>query len=304
VLLAVLGVAEVALRLFDPIGVGANAEREAQANRIIRQGPFGLESVPGGRACYLGHEIVIGSHGMRNRETPVAKPAGTFRILVLGDSVPFGFGVAEEDAFPRVVERMLDAKPPAGYQHVEVINAAVPGANLVDSYFFLDKRGLAYQPDLVILTLVRDDVPEVEKTAAAAARRIVVPSWLGALHLGRLVQHWLDRLSRGSPGPWRVEELSPTGVQHVAVMLAQFKKLCGSIPLVLMDTFGRKGDAPVPGIFAAARDLGIPRIEVFLDHSEYMQRYAASPRDPHLNAAGHLEFAKPVVAWCRANLWK
>ena len=51
----------------------------------------------------------INSLGMREREVPRDKPAGTHRILMLGDSFTEGNGVEVGDAFPAQIQAMIDA---------------------------------------------------------------------------------------------------------------------------------------------------------------------------------------------------
>ena len=53
--------------------------------------------------------VTINSKGLRNPEIPYEKPANTYRILALGDSWTFGFRMNEPDAYPRQLERMLQA---------------------------------------------------------------------------------------------------------------------------------------------------------------------------------------------------
>src|SRR3569832_2929654 len=44
--------------------------------------------------------------GFRERRLPGPKPAGTSRIVVVGDSFTQGYGVSEEEAFPRQLEAL------------------------------------------------------------------------------------------------------------------------------------------------------------------------------------------------------
>src|SRR5262245_36014013 len=44
-------------------------------------------------------EVRINSTGQRDREFPLAKPAGTYRVVVLGDSFTFGHGVAADETY-------------------------------------------------------------------------------------------------------------------------------------------------------------------------------------------------------------
>jgi len=85
---------------------------------------------------------------------PFAKPPGQTRILFLGDSCTFGYGVAHDEAFPHVVESILREK---SGKEVECINAGVPGYTLFQGYRYLATEGLRYQPDLVVLNFGWND---------------------------------------------------------------------------------------------------------------------------------------------------
>ena len=52
----------------------------------------------------------VNAEGLRGRETTVEKPAGVRRVAVLGDSIAFGYWVADEDGFPRQLEAMLNPR--------------------------------------------------------------------------------------------------------------------------------------------------------------------------------------------------
>ena len=101
------------------------------------------------------------SLGYRDYDHPLHKPAGTFRILVLGDSFTFGVGVPMEDTYPKVLEKMLNAhKSSIRY---EVINTGVPGYNTDQEYYYFVKEGISLEPDLVIVGFFgMNDVDGVE----------------------------------------------------------------------------------------------------------------------------------------------
>jgi lysophospholipase L1-like esterase len=65
------------------------------------------------------------SRGFRGPEFQDAKAAGVFRILFMGDSCVYGFGLEERDSIPRRVEALM--RDAAGGREVESINLAVPG---------------------------------------------------------------------------------------------------------------------------------------------------------------------------------
>src|ERR1044072_6438684 len=71
--------------------------------------------------------VPINGQGFRDRERSIAKPAGTFRIAILGDSFAEAFQVPLEKTFWAVMERQLSACIPEGKQRVEVLNFGVSG---------------------------------------------------------------------------------------------------------------------------------------------------------------------------------
>jgi lysophospholipase L1-like esterase len=126
--------------------------------------------------CYtkVGHQPVhINSQGTRGPEFATAKPANTLRILSLGDSRTFGWGLPDVDNYSRRLERMLqehfNGKHPTsniehptsneptpnpsqeGSKRVEVINAGVNAWSFSQMQVFFRDVGLGWSPDFVIL---------------------------------------------------------------------------------------------------------------------------------------------------------
>lgn len=86
----------------------------------------------------------INSKGLRDVETTYEKPANTTRIVLLGDSRTFGFGVPIEKHFSMLIEGYFrDGK-------VECINMGVDGYGVDQELLFLRQEGFKYQPDFVI----------------------------------------------------------------------------------------------------------------------------------------------------------
>ena len=103
--------------------------------------------------CYtkIGHQPVhINSQGTRGPEFQTEKPANTVRILSLGDSRTFGWGLADEETYSRRLEQMLQAYVGAG-KKIEVINAGVNAWSYPQMLVYFRDFGLKYRPDLVIL---------------------------------------------------------------------------------------------------------------------------------------------------------
>ena len=95
------------------------------------------------------HRIRINSIGLRDREVAIPKPAGTFRVLVLGDSYAEAKQVPLEEAFSERLEASLAAAYP-GRRH-EVVNGGVSGYGTADELRFYEILGRRLEPDAVVL---------------------------------------------------------------------------------------------------------------------------------------------------------
>jgi hypothetical protein len=110
---------------------------------------------PGANGTFRGAPVAINSHGVRDVERPAEKRAGVFRIVGLGDSHMFGWGVRREETFLAQLESRLE---PPGRGPVEVWNLAVPGYNTVQEVETLAETIDHLDPDAVILQWVANDM--------------------------------------------------------------------------------------------------------------------------------------------------
>jgi hypothetical protein len=111
--------------------------------------------------------VQINMHGLRDVEHSFEKPAGVFRILVLGDSFVEAMQVPLMATFPRQLEDLLDTTPRP--QRIEVISAGVSGYGTAGALLMFREMGLRYQPDLVLLAFypgndVKNNSPRLEDT--------------------------------------------------------------------------------------------------------------------------------------------
>lgn len=105
---------------------------------------------------FLRKPVSINSLGIRGPERPLEKPAGTFRILGLGDSHMFGWGVGQGEAFLPVLEELLDEASDG--PRFEAWNFAVPGYNTVQEARTLERWADRVKPDLVVVSYVDNDM--------------------------------------------------------------------------------------------------------------------------------------------------
>lgn len=111
---------------------------------------------PGASGSFMGRPVSINALGMRDVERPIARDARTFRVVGLGDSHMFGWGVRREETFPAVLEEMLNQR--FSPRRFEVWNLAVPGYDSVQEVETFAAEAPLLRPDLVVINWVANDM--------------------------------------------------------------------------------------------------------------------------------------------------
>jgi lysophospholipase L1-like esterase len=96
-------------------------------------------------------EVRFNSLGMHDTDHAPAKPAGTFRILMLGDSFVQAVQVAEAATTHQVLEDDLNQAAKAEARHFEVISGGVVNWGTNQQLIYYREEGRRFQPDLVLL---------------------------------------------------------------------------------------------------------------------------------------------------------
>jgi hypothetical protein len=98
------------------------------------------------------YQARINNLGFRDRDFPVRK-SGAKRVLAIGDSFTYGWGVDGEDSWPKVMERELRR----GGLDIEVANLGAPGAGPRE-YAALAERAIPLlRPDLIVVGMLQAD---------------------------------------------------------------------------------------------------------------------------------------------------
>ncbi len=95
-------------------------------------------------------------HGLRDH--PVETPKQRFRLLLLGDSVPY-YGDDVDDTYPGRLETLLAED--TAHAPVEVLNAGTRGYTNYQELIWLEKYGLALEPDLVGVSFILNDLHHI-----------------------------------------------------------------------------------------------------------------------------------------------
>lgn len=131
-------------------------ERRGTPGFYLSDPVLGQRLAAGYTGWFAGVPVRTNSLGFRDdREYGLDKTPGTFRIIVLGDSVTFGHGALYETTYPYLVEQRLKGwRPDVKW---EVWNLGVPGYNTSDELEYLNQVGGRYQPDLVVVGFYPND---------------------------------------------------------------------------------------------------------------------------------------------------
>jgi lysophospholipase L1-like esterase len=190
-LLFAIGVTELGIRASDLYGISYYEyvsdymrDMESDPDLINRHKPF-LEKRYGNTL------VSYNERGLRDRSI-LPKSADELRILALGDSITFGWGVPQDQIFTFKLEQSLQNR--LG-RNVRVINSGVGGYNTVQELAYFKREGLAYDPNLVILTYVENDIDRTPRRVRIGepvphqSPAEMVITWLQKLWLYRLTHH-------------------------------------------------------------------------------------------------------------------
>lgn len=101
-------------------------------------------------------EIVTNRWGFHDEDYPQEKPAGHRRVVVLGDSYMEALQVGIPETFTKQLQGLLST--PA--RRVQAINTGRSGRGCLEDWLCLRTLGFGFQPDLVVLSFVMNDVDD------------------------------------------------------------------------------------------------------------------------------------------------
>ena len=110
----------------------------------------------------------LNSFGMQNDETTIAKPAGTYRIAVFGDSYVEALQVPRQANYLNEVGETLSKR--LG-RPVEVLNFGVSNYSVAQDYLRYQTLAKQFKPDMVFVPLLRDAVFCLAAATASRRRR-------------------------------------------------------------------------------------------------------------------------------------
>lgn len=265
--------------------------------------PFGASGIVEPTSTYLrwrmkpnldmvwnGSAFHTDGRGYRTPETSVAKPPGVYRIVVFGSSNTMGHGVADDEAYPRLLEAWLQTLPDLD-RWIEVVNLAVSGDSPSRRLVRMAMEAEQRQPDWIFCdasildpsleerhleAVIRAEPrPEIPLGyVAAALERSRVSAGDSPLDFQRKIRFELKALLDGAYGGWGAFS-ERTGIPLSVVILPRTdEKRDNPIMQKLMHGYVRRYRLDCLDLSDAFGDLGV-------------EEFRVSPWDKHPSVKGH-----------------
>jgi lysophospholipase L1-like esterase len=189
------GAMEIFARLVLADGTNLDLEMWRYAKDLKRVSPYpgvGHEHVPNAEGTYMGVDLRINAHKLRDHDYGFAKPKDVVRVVMLGDSLMLGWGAPFDDTTPKRLEKLLNGGKPA--PRYQVINTGVGNYNTAMEVSYFLAEGYRYEPDVVVLNYFINDA---EPTPARKRSFLLERSYAAVVIAGAL--DTLERIAGGKP---------------------------------------------------------------------------------------------------------
>jgi len=252
--------------------------------------------VPGQTIQFKRQEFRINSHGMHDREYPLAKPERTYRIAIAGASPVMAPGVPDGQSFEALLEDRLNALGAATGWRVEVLNFGVAGYSVLQQVEKLETQALPFAPDLLILTSMPPDrLPVALHLGYVIRGKVPVPD--SALRAA------LAPLDSAAPPDAILRAVAPLMDSLLASSVSRTDRAARSIgakaALVLL-RLPEYADSRDRVMAREAERLGVPLIDLTQPYGTFPEdHFRLADYDRHWNIEGHRLMADKLEAQLR-----
>jgi lysophospholipase L1-like esterase len=302
-LLLVICAAELGIRTVDPLGISYYELAGDYTRDKLADEHLVFRHKPSWEKRYGDVLVTYNERGLRDRPI-LPKAEGEYRILALGDSITFGWGVPQHQIFTFRLEQLLQARL---QRPVRVINSGVGAYNTVQEVTYFKQEGVTFQPDLVMLTYVQNDIEEnkgpFDPWAGDSLRGKSLPDMvkkmLGKLWFYRLVHHTYHyALPEQLKGPSSNPSQGGEGWSHSMSALGELVAMCEEHKIPLIVFFRRSYPGENNPLFedVVRHANGVP-VKDMGHWFEGLDEFSLvnSKVDGHPNAEGHRVYAEHMA---------
>lgn len=235
--------------------------------------------------------------GFRGAPIDPVKPAGTLRVIAIGDSNTFGWAVDDGVNWPAQLELRLGAAHP----RARVANAGVWGYTLFQGRRRFDEI-LAFHPDVVLVSFGGNDAHQVTVPDADYVRRHDrIASLARATEHVRLAQLGVavwDRLANGAASGPLLPRVPLDDYRRYLQEIVREAKVRRVVPVLLTRPFvGASADPAswkthAPRYNEATREVGRAEGAIVVDvHAAFAEHADLFDDESHFGVAGHARMA-------------
>jgi len=245
----------------------------------------------------------INSLGLRGKETTIDKPAGVYRIALVGDSFTYGYSVALSDIFATQLEDRLNES--SKDKRYEVLNFGIEGYGTVQEAELYRTFIRQFDPDEVLLSYVLNDVTGTEfgeqrrranreniRTATEPSQKSLLATWV-YINLRRHNQNkaqevfWKSMYGESSPAFLKVQEA-------LAALSKMTREDGGRLRAVIFPMLGADArNYPFTEVHKVIKEAllenGIDARDLLPDYEQYgdWSELIVASDDQHPNSKGH-----------------
>ena len=121
-------------------------QKDDELGHVPRKNIRGLHSKKGSFST----TFRTNTRGLRDKEYTLTKTDGVSRIVIIGDSFTWGWGVNDDEIYTERLEAMLS--------NTETINLGVTAYSLSQEISYFQREGLRYNPDILMVGFYLDDI--------------------------------------------------------------------------------------------------------------------------------------------------
>lgn len=266
---------------------------------------------------FEGRTYHINSSGFRGPSIPDVKTKP--RIVGMGNSCTFGWGVAYDSTYLARLQVLLD-------NHYDVINAAVPGYTSFQGLRLLQTRLLSFEPDIITILFAWNDhwaaaggIPDADQKFPPEII-LNLQNFFSQFHIYRLLKKAL--LSTVEPSPDSlfdrtniVYRVGPEDFRKNLTAMVRIADSAGIWPILLtspipsLETYYSPGARSAMHEFHAryneiirdvARETSAGLVDLAAAFDRYSGLWDDARIDPiHFNARGHAVAAELIAAYIR-----
>lgn len=252
-------------------------------------------------AVFKGATVRTNRWGMRDQDCSRQKPAGTYRIALLGASHAMGTGVEAEHVVDAVLEERLNRELATPGSKFEVLNFAVYGYNPIDQIRVLEDNVLAMSPDAMLYVGHPGDC---ERVVHFLATKIVNSSTLPDPYFAQVARE--AEVTAETPARLTHRRLAGHGVELLTWVYRRLIGICRDrdirpVFVLLPMAVGKTGDAPPREVeLASAAGFTVFNLQGVYDAADAHSLWIAE-WDAHPNALGQQLIADRIFELMRQS---